>query len=47
VKGNWPAKIEQGRPLVMLANHPFGIGDGIALLAMAERLGRPLAGFTG
>lgn len=27
--------------LVMVANHPFGIGDGIAMLALAERLGRP------
>jgi putative hemolysin len=27
--------------LVMVANHPFGIGDGIAILALAERLGRP------
>ena len=25
----------------MVANHPFGIGDGIAVLAMAEQLGRP------
>jgi putative hemolysin len=28
-------------PLVIVANHPFGIADGIALLALAERLGRP------
>lgn len=27
--------------LVIIANHPFGIADGIALLALAERLGRP------
>jgi putative hemolysin len=27
--------------LVMVANHPFGIGDGVAILALAERLGRP------
>ncbi|MBX3578222.1 MAG: 1-acyl-sn-glycerol-3-phosphate acyltransferase [Rhizobiaceae bacterium] len=30
-----------GRPLVIVANHPFGIGDGIAALSLAERLGRP------
>ncbi|MDX2204289.1 MAG: lysophospholipid acyltransferase family protein [Hyphomicrobiaceae bacterium] len=28
-------------PLVMIANHPFGIADGVAMLALAERLGRP------
>jgi putative hemolysin len=26
---------------VIVANHPFGIGDGVALLALAEQLGRP------
>jgi putative hemolysin len=25
----------------VVANHPFGIGDGVALLALAETLGRP------
>lgn len=28
-------------PLVMIANHPFGIADGIAIMALAEELGRP------
>lgn len=28
-------------PLVMIGNHPFGIADGIAILALAERMGRP------
>ena len=28
-------------PLVIVANHPFGIGDGIAVLSLAEQLGRP------
>lgn len=37
----WPPPIPNETPLVMIANHPFGIGDGIAILAMAEQLGRP------
>ncbi|WP_075996127.1 lysophospholipid acyltransferase family protein [Salaquimonas pukyongi] len=28
-------------PLVIVANHPFGIGDGVAILSLAERMGRP------
>jgi putative hemolysin len=28
-------------PIVMVANHPYGIGDGIAFLSLAEQLGRP------
>jgi putative hemolysin len=39
--GTWPATVPADRPLVMVANHPFGIGDGIAILALAEQLGRP------
>src|SRR5262249_18760762 len=37
----WPAAVPAGAPLVMVANHPFGIGDGIAILALAEQLSRP------
>jgi len=37
----WPPDIAPHMPLVMLANHPFGIGDGLAILAMAEQLNRP------
>ncbi len=37
----WPPPVTKDTPLVMIANHPFGIGDGIAILAMAEQLGRP------
>jgi putative hemolysin len=37
----WPVTVPAGSPLVMVANHPFGIGDGIAILALAEQLGRP------
>ncbi|WLS02356.1 lysophospholipid acyltransferase family protein [Shinella oryzae] len=41
VRGAWPpADLPEG-PLVIVANHPFGIGDGIAVLALAEQLGRP------
>ncbi len=47
---NIPLNIESGAipdnllastPLVMIANHPFGIGDGVAILSIAERMGRP------
>ncbi|AYD01306.1 lysophospholipid acyltransferase family protein [Neorhizobium sp. NCHU2750] len=41
IKGEWLPRVAEGRPLVIVANHPFGIGDGIAVLAMAEQLGRP------
>jgi len=41
VQGAWPpANLPEG-PVVIVANHPFGIGDGIAVLALAEQLGRP------
>jgi putative hemolysin len=39
--GPWPVNVPPEIPLVIVANHPFGIGDGIALLALAEQLGRP------
>jgi putative hemolysin len=41
VKGNWPPKDLPAGPFVMVANHPYGIADGIAVLALAEQLGRP------
>ncbi|MCB8840135.1 glycerol acyltransferase [Aurantimonas sp. VKM B-3413] len=39
--GQLPAPEDLPERLVMIANHPFGIGDGAALLATAERLERP------
>ena len=41
VKGHWPPKDLPETPIVMVANHPYGIADGIAVLALAEQLGRP------
>lgn len=37
----WPITVPSDTPVVIVANHPFGIGDGIALLAIAEDLKRP------
>jgi putative hemolysin len=37
---DWHMALPDG-PLVVIANHPFGIADGIAILALAERIGRP------
>ncbi len=41
IQGTWPPADLPAGPLVIIANHPFGIGDGIAVLALAEQLGRP------
>jgi putative hemolysin len=35
-----PVGLPKG-PLIIVANHPYGIGDGAAALALAEQLGRP------
>lgn len=40
-RGEWPPRDLPQGPLVIVANHPFGIGDGIAALSLAEQLGRP------
>ncbi|RUY02958.1 GNAT family N-acetyltransferase, partial [Mesorhizobium sp. M7A.F.Ca.CA.004.04.1.1] len=37
----WPPAQLPNTPLVIVANHPFGIGDGIAVLSLVEQLGRP------
>lgn len=37
----FPPVLAAGMPLVMVANHPYGIADGMMVLALAERLGRP------
>lgn len=41
VQGEWPPRNLPDGPVVIVANHPFGIGDGIAVLSLAEQLGRP------
>jgi putative hemolysin len=38
----WPPACTPNRPLLMVANHPFGVPDGVAALALAEQLGRPV-----
>lgn len=41
IAGVWPPSMAPDDPLVMIANHPFGIGDGLALCVLAEALARP------
>ena len=41
IGGAWPPAIAPGVPIVIVANHPYGILDGLAALAMAEEIGRP------
>ncbi len=41
ISGAWPPRIAPGVPLVIVANHPYGILDGFAALVMAEEIGRP------
>lgn len=37
----WPPRLSPGDRLVIIANHPFGLLDGIAICALAEQLRRP------
>ncbi len=37
---DWRTRLPAG-PLIIIANHPFGIADGIAILSLAERIERP------
>lgn len=38
----WPIDVPADTPVVMVANHPFGILDGIGFMGLAEHLGRPM-----
>ncbi|MEL7049152.1 MAG: lysophospholipid acyltransferase family protein [Pseudomonadota bacterium] len=37
----WPIKVPSDLPLLIVANHPFGLSDGIVACAIAEQLERP------
>jgi putative hemolysin len=41
VARQWPPALPKDRGLVLVANHPYGILDGIAALTLAEDLRRP------
>ena len=41
VARHWPPNLDPLEPVVLIANHPYGIMDGIAALTLAEDLGRP------
>lgn len=39
--GSWPPDLRADEPRIIIANHPYGLMDGVAAAALAERLGRP------
>jgi len=39
--GSWPPDLAENEPRIIIANHPFGVLDGVAAAALAEQLGRP------
>lgn len=38
---SWPPAIPRETPVIIVANHPFGVMDGMAIMALAEQLDRP------
>ena len=40
-RDHWPIPDLPDSPLVMVANHPFGVADGMILGAIAERIAGP------
>lgn len=41
-RGSLPSVSDlENKSLVMIANHPFGIADGAAIISLAEKMGRP------
>jgi len=37
----WPYELRADEPLIMIANHPYGLSDGMVACALAEQLNRP------